>query len=114
MQKEERSLKKQIEDVAKRFLEKIKDSEIQVISHFDTDGITSATIMAQTLKKLEKSFALKIVKNLDEEVIRKQSKNKVTVFLDLASNSIHHIITHNLNNVFIINHHQIIQNIPDE
>ena len=114
MQKEERSLEKQIEDVAKRFLEKIKDSEIQVISHFDTDGITSATIMAQTLKKLEKSFALKIVKNLDEEVIRKQSKNKVTVFLDLASNSIHHIIEHNLNNVFIIDHHQIIQNIPDE
>lgn len=114
MQKEAESLEEQIETVAKKFLEIPKDSEIQVISHFDTDGITSATIMSQTLKKLEMPFTLKIVKNLDEDVIKKQSKDKITIFLDLASNSIHHILNHGLKNVFIIDHHQVIQEIPEE
>jgi RecJ-like exonuclease len=114
MVKEERSFENEIEAMAKRFLEKIQNSEIQIISHFDTDGITSATILAQTLKKLDMPFSLKIVKNLDEETIKKISKDKITIFLDLASNSIHHILNHKLKDVFIIDHHQIIQEIPEE
>jgi len=114
MQKEANSLEEQIETIAKRFIEKSKNSEIQVISHFDTDGITSATIMSQTLKKLEKPFTLMIVKNLDEDVIKKQSKDKLTIFLDLASNSIHHILKYNLKDVFIIDHHQVVQEVPEE
>ena len=43
-----------LEKVAKEFLEQSKDKPIRVISHHDTDGITSATIMIQTLKKLDK------------------------------------------------------------
>ena len=56
---------RRIELVAKNFLEKIKNKEIQVISHFDTDGITSAAIMIKTLKKLDRIFSVKIVKNLE-------------------------------------------------
>ena len=114
MEKEGRSLEEEIEIVAKKFLEKSRNSEIQVISHFDTDGITSATIMVQTLKKLELPFNLKIVKNLDEEIIKTLSKDKTTIFIDLASNSINHITKYKLKDVFIIDHHQIIQDIPDE
>ena len=47
MKKEETSLEVKIKSVAKRFAEEIKDQEIQVISHFDTDGITSAAIKIQ-------------------------------------------------------------------
>jgi RecJ-like exonuclease len=114
MKKEEFSLEEQIEKIAGKFLEISQNSDIQIVSHFDTDGITSAAIMISTLKKMDKPFTLKIVKSLDEETIKDLSKGKTTVFLDLASNSIHHIIKHGLKNVFIIDHHQIIQNIPDE
>ena len=114
MGKEADSLEEQIEKMVRKFSEKPQNSDIQVISHFDTDGITSATIMIQTLKKLERSFTLKIVKSLNEETIKKLSKNKITFFLDLASNSIHHILNYGLKDVFIIDHHQVIQEIPPE
>ena len=44
------SLEKQITLVAKSFLDETKDKEVQVISHFDTDGISSAAIITQALK----------------------------------------------------------------
>ena len=50
---EEKTLEQEIKETAKKFLEKSKGKEIQIISHFDTDGITSATIMIQTLKKID-------------------------------------------------------------
>ena len=76
MKKEEISLEEKIKYVVKEFLEKSKDKEIQIISHFDTDGITSAAIMVQTLKKLDKKFSLKIVKSLEEQFIYDLPKDK--------------------------------------
>ena len=64
---EKRGLDTEIERVSEKFLEKTKSKEIFVISHFDTDGITSATIMIKALKKLDRSFTLKIVKSLEEQ-----------------------------------------------
>ena len=113
MKKEEISLEEKIKYVVKDFLEKSKDREIQVISHFDTDGITSATIMIQTLKKLDKRFSMKIIKGLEEQFIYDLPKNKITLFLDLASGSLNHISKSGLKDVFIIDHHEIIQEIPE-
>jgi len=117
MKKEEDTninLELQIDSVVKKFLEKSKDKEIQIISHFDTDGITSATIMIQTLKKLDKKFSVKIVKNLEKEIIYELPKNKIILFLDLASGSLEHITKSGLQDVFIIDHHEITQTIPKE
>ena len=68
--------------------------------------------MAKTLKKLDKKFSLKIVKSLEKNFIEELSKDKITVFLDLASNSLHHIEESGLKEVFIIDHHEITQEIP--
>ena len=114
MKKEEASLEEKIKYVTQEFLEKSKDKEIQVISHFDTDGITSAAIMVQTLKKLDKKFSLKIVKSLEEQFFYDLPKNKITLFLDLASGSLRYIEESNLENVFIIDHHEIISEIPEK
>ncbi|MBU2562594.1 MAG: DHH family phosphoesterase [Nanoarchaeota archaeon] len=114
MKERENSLEEQIEIIAKRFLEKSKKKEIQIISHFDTDGITSATIMIQTLKELDKRFSVKIVKNLEKEIIENLPKDKITLFLDLASGSIPYILDAKLKDVFIIDHHEIIHEIPKE
>jgi len=114
MEKEENSLETEIKLVVEKFFEISKDKEIQIISHFDTDGITSATIMIKALKKLDKKFSLIIVKRLEEEFIYNLPKNKLTLFLDLASGSLNHIIKAGLKDVFIIDHHEIIQEIPKE
>ena len=114
MKKEEISLEEKIKCVAKEFLEKSKDKEIQIISHFDTDGITSAAIMVQALKKLDKKFSLKIVKSLEEQFIYDLPKNKLTLFLDLASGSLKHIEESRLEDVFIIDHHEVIHEIPEK
>jgi len=55
----ENSLNEQIKFIAEKFSKESADKEIQVISHFDTDGITSATIMIQTLKKIRQKIFCK-------------------------------------------------------
>ena len=106
------NLELEIKRIVQIFLEKTKNKEIQIISHFDTDGITSAAIIIQTLKKLDKFFTIKIVKNLEKEFIENLSKDKITLFLDLASGSLNYIKESGLQDVFIIDHHEIIQEIP--
>ena len=103
----DRFIKNEIQPIVNKFLEESKDREIQIISHFDTDGITSAAIMIQTLKKLDKKFTLKIVKSLEGQFIRKLPKDRINLFLDLASGSLHHLKNSKLKNIFIIDHHEI-------
>jgi len=106
MERGEITLEEKIKLVANKFLN-IKNEEIQVISHNDTDGITSATIIIQSLKKLDKNFSIKIVKNLEEQFIQDLPKNKITIFLDLASSHLNQIEKSGFKEVFIIDHHII-------
>ncbi len=99
-------LEKQIQNFAKEFLEKSNKTDILIVSHFDTDGITSASIFGKTLKKLDKKFSFKIVKSLDKETIENLQKEKIIVFLDLGSSNINDI-SNLTNKVFIIDHHEI-------
>ncbi len=108
-----KNLESNIETVADKFIEAISNKDILIISHFDTDGITSATILIQTLKKMDKRFSLKIVKRLEEETIINLPKDKIIIFLDLASGSLDHISNSKLKDVFIIDHHEIFQQIPE-
>jgi len=100
-------LQNEIRPIVKTFLEKSKNQEIQIISHFDTDGITSAAIIIQALKKSDRKFSLKIVKNLTPEIINELQKDKITLFIDLASGSLNHIKNAQLKDVFIIDHHEV-------
>lgn len=113
MKKEDEILEKEIKSFVEEFMRKSDNKEIFVISHFDTDGITSASIMIHTLKKLDKKFSLKIVKSLDEKFIAELPKEKLIIFLDLASGSLNHIKKANLEEVFIIDHHEINKKIPE-
>src|SRR3989344_1522840 len=101
-----------ISKVAKQFLEKTENKKIQVISHNDTDGITSASIITRALQRMNKEFSLRIVKQLDSEVFKEIPEDKVVLFLDLASNSFQYI--KDLKNpVFILDHHEIISDVPE-
>jgi RecJ-like exonuclease len=99
---------KKLKEFAESFLKKTEKKSILVISHFDTDGITSAAIFGKCLKKLDKNFSFKIVKSLDEQTINELPKTKVLVFLDLGSGSLEDI-SKLKNEVFIIDHHEIQQ-----
>ncbi|MFH1801712.1 MAG: DHH family phosphoesterase [archaeon] len=114
MEKRGNLLKEEIKLHASKFLEKSKDMEILVVSHFDTDGITSAVIMINSLKRLDKKFSVKIVKSLEESFIQTLPKDKLIIFLDLASGSLSQIKNSGLKEVFIIDHHEIKEKITEE
>lgn len=114
MHESNKKLNYEIQRISEKFLEKIKDKEIQIIGHFDTDGISSSAIMVHCLRKLDQKFTLKIVKGLSKKTIDSLSKNKVTLFLDLASGSLEHIKKANLQDVFILDHHEINSKIPED
>ena len=112
MKKEGFSFNESMKDAVKKFLEILGKQEILVVSHFDTDGICSAAIMIQALKRMDRKFSVKILKTLSKDFIDKLEKNKPVVFLDLASGMLSHIGESGLKEVFIIDHHEIIQQIP--
>lgn len=99
-------MQKAIELAVDCFLEKIKNKRMRIISHHDTDGITSAAIMAKTLKRLDERFTIKIVKNLEKEFIEKLNSNEVIIFLDLGSSLLEEIDKLKTP-VFVIDHHEI-------
>ncbi len=100
---------KRVEQFTKEFLEFSKNKPIRIISHYDTDGITSASILAKTLKRLDKKFTIKIVKSLEENIIKKEllrQPKEIILFSDLASGSLKYF--QNLQDpIFIIDHHEI-------
>lgn len=95
-----------IKEFSDKFLEKSKDRNIQVVSHFDTDGITSAAILTKTLNRLESQFSTKIVKALDQKVIGELPEDKLILILDLGSGSIEQLGNTN-KQIFILDHHEI-------
>ncbi len=95
-----------LKEIVKNFLKESENKKVDVISHYDTDGITSAAIMAKALQRLDKNFSVKIVKQLEKETIKSLPNNRILVFLDLASGSIEHL--NNLNcPIYILDHHEI-------
>lgn len=111
---EAKNLEEKIREISKEFLNESADEEIFIISHLDTDGITSAAIMIKTLQKLDRKFSVKILKNLEEDFINELPKDKIILFLDLASGSLEKIEKANLKKVYIIDHHEIAQNVPEK
>ena len=95
-----------IENFTKLFLEEIKKNPIHVVSHFDTDGVTSAAIFSKTLERLGKQFSIKIIKQLSPEEIKNFPKEKTIVLLDLGSGSIKHL-EETKQKIFVIDHHEI-------
>lgn len=89
-----------------------KTKHLRIISHYDTDGITSAAIFSRALQRWNKKFSLAIVKGLEEEFINSLPENEVLIFLDLASGSLRHL-KNKKTEVFIFDHHEIVDSIPE-
>lgn len=105
-------MREKIKEAINRINELSRKKHIKVISHFDTDGITSAAIFSRTLVRWGKKFSLEVVKSLDEDFIKNLPEDQVLIFLDLASGSLNYL-RNKKTEVFIFDHHEIIQNIPE-
>ena len=99
-------MQKAIENTVNCFLEKIRNKKVRIISHYDTDGITSAAIFSQTLKKLDKRFSVKIVKALEKDSVKELDTSDIIVLLDLGSSCLEELAALNTD-VFVIDHHEI-------
>ena len=99
----------EVDTFTKAFLEHAKNKPIRLISHFDTDGITSAAIIIKTLQRLDKKLTVRIVKGLDENILMEELKRQpqeILLFTDLASGSLEYF-TNLSEPIYIIDHHEI-------
>ncbi|MBU2639685.1 MAG: DHH family phosphoesterase [Nanoarchaeota archaeon] len=95
-----------IKEAASQF-SKIK-TPIRIISHLDTDGLSSASILIKTLTRLNKVFSLSIVKQLSPQVLNefRNEEYENYVFLDLGSGHLKEINSVLKNRtIFILDHH---------
>lgn len=88
-----------------------EDKPVHVVSHFDTDGITSAALFSRTLHRLNKQFTLQIVKNLEKKFIESLPEDRTLIFLDLASGSLNYL-AEKKTEIIVLDHHEIEQEIP--
>ena len=84
---------------------------VRVVSHYDADGIASASIISLALSREGKRFRLSMIKQLSEERIRDLAKegNLLTVFADLGSGHLESVQQRLLipgAKVLILDHHQ--------
>jgi len=97
----------QLKLLSERFLKSTENKKVNVITHHDTDGISSAAILIKTLQKLDRKFSIRIIKQLEKEMIDELIKeDEVNIFLDLGSSNIEELEKVK-GEVFIIDHHQI-------
>ncbi len=97
-----------IEKAIKEF--KLLDNKpLRVISHLDCDGLVSASIMINVLKRENKKFVLSIVKQLNEKTLKELSIENYNTFIftDLGSGYLS-LINQFLENkkIFIFDHHK--------
>ena len=93
---------------AKEWIGETKE-QIRVVSHYDADGICSASIMVKTLLRWGKDFHLTFVKQLNEKVLESLAgeEHSLFIFLDMGSGQMDGIKEHlNSSKVIICDHHQ--------
>src|SRR3989344_2755610 len=101
-----------IRESIQRINELSNEKNLKIISHFDSDGITSAAIFSKTLARWKRKFSLQIVKGLDEDLIEGLDDEDVLIFLDLASGNLDNL-KYKKTEIFIFDHHEIVQEIPE-
>ncbi|MFH1248792.1 MAG: DHH family phosphoesterase [archaeon] len=105
---------KAIEKFGEDFKNISKEKVIQIISHYDTDGITSAAIMMKALQRDDRKFSVKIIKQLEGDYLEElkkeaEEKKEVLFFLDLGSSNLK-ALENIKTDVFILDHHEIPNN----
>ncbi len=97
-----------VKNTAEQFSKINKKEHIRIISHLDTDGICSASILIGLLNRQKMNYSISILPQLKEEDLKQFAKEEASVFVftDLGSGQIGSIAKILKNKkVFIIDHH---------
>jgi len=81
---------------------------IRIVSHLDADGLASAGILGKALSKMDSNFSIRIVKRIDESILKELSSLKASmlIFTDLGSGYLDLIKTYLSNfQVVVLDHH---------
>ncbi|WP_342306129.1 DHH family phosphoesterase [Methanolobus sp. ZRKC5] len=93
---------------ARECAEEIKKyEEIQLVSHIDADGITSAAIISKALERAGIGSEMMFVKQLDETIVEKLAdmNPELTIFTDLGSGQLEHINNYGVHAI-VSDHHR--------
>lgn len=75
--------------------------DFRIFSHYDADGISSAIIIVETLRRLGKRFHLSFLKSFDVDII-KEGLNKTLILSDIGADG---IAFFNMESTILIDHH---------
>ena len=81
---------------------------IRLVTHLDADGLAAAGIMAKALDRMGALFRIRVVRQIDEQVVeelREEDRSPV-LFTDLGSGSLDLLAPLDSNDVFVFDHHQ--------
>jgi single-stranded-DNA-specific exonuclease len=103
-------LMKELGILLNRAVEKIKgtDSLIQLVSHLDADGLSSAAIMASVLSQMGKDFQISFVKMVKPDIVKvlNDRKPKLVIFTDVGSGYLD-VLKEIESDIIILDHHEI-------
>ena len=101
---------KELTNLLNKAAEKIRktDTLIQVVSHLDADGLSSAAIIASVLIKLKKDFQITIVKMIKPDIVEliENRKPELVIFTDIGSGYLD-ILKQIKADSIILDHHEI-------
>jgi single-stranded-DNA-specific exonuclease len=101
---------KELANLLNRAVEKIKatDSMIQVVSHLDADGLSSAAIIASVLIHLKKEFQITIIKMVKPEIVEMLEKRnpELVIFTDIGSGYLD-VLKKIKADLIILDHHKV-------
>ncbi|MEM4808158.1 MAG: DHH family phosphoesterase, partial [Candidatus Nezhaarchaeales archaeon] len=95
--------------VASQIAESINESSANlyaIVTHYDADGLAAASILARALMKIERSFIIRVVDQIDEETLETIPKSDYYIFVDLGSSNADMIVKKRFKPLSIIDHHE--------
>ena len=81
----------EVERIARVSKNLIKEKNVKVLSQFDADGLSSASILLRALVREDVNFEMRILKQLTEDEIEKIhiTENDVLILSDFGSGQLH-------------------------
>jgi len=98
-----------LSDAAFQIVESVESSSADlyvIVTHYDADGLAAASIIARSLMKIERSFAIRVVDQLDEETLASLPRGDYYIFVDLGSSAVEAIADRGLLPASVIDHHE--------
>lgn len=85
-----------------------EQGKIQIVSHYDADGIASAALLVKTMDILRKEYGLLFVKQLDADSITELSRRNADlwIFSDVGSGDLERLSSSLKGNIIVVDHHQ--------